>query len=474
MLDVVGAIGYGMYADGRHQSSSIVCGMASGENGNCCGYDVYNNPNSCDYATFEPGQPSSSFLFKSANYNQVSTQTIDNRYYGFKSIAAGGDVGPGAVDGCVCTSISASLGSYSSTYGAYANIGNGFAIGIRYDGTMWSWGANGTGFLGINSTEPKNSPTQIGSGTTWQKVRAGGEHALALKTDGTLWAWGDNYTGQLGDNSTINRSSPVQISANGSNTWIDISAGYRHNIGLQSNGTVWAWGENAFGQLGDGTTTARSSPVQVGTLTSWSKIFAGLRNSYFINTSSQLWSCGDNSGGLVGDNTSTSRSSPVQIGSSYSWVDLYPGVVSLTATVYGITTGSIVGWGAGPFSLNLIAPSTSPRRYPTGLIDILSKPEMQSGSFAYGITNTVYRIDPAYVSGLYFYSAMPFIYKRGEVVLFNSATTTNSRTIYTGRGYHGATAVTGNATANFILKNANKYHASTRISYISRNCYWRS
>lgn len=458
MLDVVGFSGRGMYANSTNQSSSVVCITVNSESGDCCGYDIYNNPLTCDHAGYAPGQPSSSFLFKSANYSQVSTQTIDNRYYGFKSIAAGGDIPPWTIDGdgtgkCTCTSTSASLGSYSSTYGAYADFGNGFVIGIRYDGTMWSWGANGTGSLGINSTAHKSSPTQIGSDTTWQKVRAGREHALALKTDGTLWSWGKNNFGQLGDSSTTNRSSPVQIPASTSNTWTDISAGADYNIGLQSNGTVWTWGENTYGQLADGTTTTRSSPVQVGALTSWSKIFAGLSTSYFINTSSQLWSCGNNLYGIIGDSTTTNRSSPVQIGSENNWIDIY----TTGTTTYGLTTSQLFGWGDFPFSLALNL-GNSPRTYPSSLITAPEfVDEIKSGSFPYGLFNTISKMHPPSVANSsYVNSAMQFIYKRGEVAIFNVPNSIADRTIYTGRGYYGATAVTGNATANFILKNANQ------------------
>ncbi len=95
------------------------------------------------------------------------------------------------------------------------------------------------------------------------RIAAGHDHTLWVKANGTLWAWGDNDYGQLGDGTITDRLFPVQIGAD--NNWVAISAGYFHSLGLKSDGTLWAWGLNNIGQLGDGTTTNRTSPVQIGT-----------------------------------------------------------------------------------------------------------------------------------------------------------------------------------------------------------------
>jgi alpha-tubulin suppressor-like RCC1 family protein len=125
-----------------------------------------------------------------------------------------------------------------------------------------------------------SSPVQIGALTTWSKVAAGNVHSLAIKTDGTLWAWGDNGNGQLGLGNTTNRSSPVQVGAG--TTWARVLCGSGHTIAVKTDGTLWAWGNNSNGQLGLGDTTNRSSPVQVGTATNWLETGFDAGNNYTL------------------------------------------------------------------------------------------------------------------------------------------------------------------------------------------------
>ncbi|RKS23128.1 regulator of chromosome condensation (RCC1) repeat-containing protein [Flavobacterium endophyticum] len=101
----------------------------------------------------------------------------------------------------------------------------------------------------------------------WQTISSGTDHTLALKIDGTLWAWGDNGTGELGDGTTVDKNLPVQIGT--ANDWQKISAGNNFSLAIKTNGTLWAWGTNLFGQLGDGTNISKQSPVQIGTATDW-------------------------------------------------------------------------------------------------------------------------------------------------------------------------------------------------------------
>jgi alpha-tubulin suppressor-like RCC1 family protein len=200
------------------------------------------------------------------------------------------------------------------------SAGRDHSLGLKTDGTLWSWGSNNFGQLGDGtngSGTNKNSPVQIGS-DTWTMVSGGWSHSLALRTDGTLWSWGRNNFGQLGDGSNDNRNSPVQV---GSDTWIMVSAGGYHSLGLKTDGTLWSWGYNYGGQLGDGTNgsgTNKNSPVQVGSDT-WTMVSGGGEHSLGLKTNGTLWSWGINFSGHLGDGSNDNRNSPGQIGSD-SWL----------------------------------------------------------------------------------------------------------------------------------------------------------
>jgi alpha-tubulin suppressor-like RCC1 family protein len=215
----------------------------------------------------------------------------------------------------------------SLTNWAYIDSGYRFTVAIKTDGTLWSWGRNNDGQLGIGNTTFYSSPKQVGSLTTWRlAVAAGGYGAgsskvLAIKTDGTLWAWGGNGTGVLGDGTTTNRSSPVQI-GNLTN-WLYVSTGYQSTIAAKTDGTLWSWGENNSGQLGLGNRTNYSSPKQIGALTSWTKVTSGGGYMLAIKSDGTLWSWGTAGVGTLGLGNTTSYSSPKQVGSLTNWFNVY-------------------------------------------------------------------------------------------------------------------------------------------------------
>ncbi|MCI5146199.1 MAG: hypothetical protein D3923_11885, partial [Candidatus Electrothrix sp. AR3] len=105
------------------------------------------------------------------------------------------------------------------------------------------------------------------------RVAAGRAYTVVVKCDGSLWAWGDNYYGQLGDGTSVNKSSPVQIGA--ATDWQTVATGFDHTIALKKNGSLWAWGDNRYGQLGDGTKVNKNKPVQIGAATDWQIATAG-------------------------------------------------------------------------------------------------------------------------------------------------------------------------------------------------------
>ena len=149
-----------------------------------------------------------------------------------------------------------------------ASPGAFHTVAIKLDGTLWAWGNNGWGQLGDGTFENRNFPVMIGSG--FVSISAGYKHSLAIKTDNTLWAWGNNEFGQLGDGTFDTRNIPVKIgsdyeaiAAGGKGEHSDICH-IDHSIGLKIDGTLWAWGNNTYGQLGNGSNVDQNIPVQIG------------------------------------------------------------------------------------------------------------------------------------------------------------------------------------------------------------------
>jgi alpha-tubulin suppressor-like RCC1 family protein len=125
----------------------------------------------------------------------------------------------------------------------------------------------------------------VGGFSDWISASAGGVHSLGVRANGSLWSWGSNSNGRLGDDTITTQSSPVSV-VGGFSDWISASAGNAHSLGVRANGTVWAWGSNANGRLGDDTITSRSSPVSVvGGFSDWISASAGRYHSLGIRNS---------------------------------------------------------------------------------------------------------------------------------------------------------------------------------------------
>jgi alpha-tubulin suppressor-like RCC1 family protein len=167
-----------------------------------------------------------------------------------------------------------------------------------------------------------SSPVQVGALTDWAQISSNETFCAAVKTNGTLWSWGGNSDGELGQNISysINRSSPVQVGA--LTDWSQVSAGGNFCVAVKTNGTLWSWGLGTFGRLGQDNTVRRSSPVQVGALTDWAQASARLSHCVAIKTNNTLWSWGRNQRGQLGQNNVIDLSSPVQVGSLTSWTRL--------------------------------------------------------------------------------------------------------------------------------------------------------
>jgi alpha-tubulin suppressor-like RCC1 family protein len=198
---------------------------------------------------------------------------------------------------------------------------NGRAFGIKMDGTLWGWGHNATGELGDDSTNWKSSPVQtVTNGTNWKQVASGAYHTAGIKKDGTLWMWGSNYCGQLGDDTTITVSSPIQTICGGTN-WKQVSCGYCHTAAIKNDGTLWMWGSNYFGELGIDNTAFQSSPVQtICGGTNWKQVSCGDFHTVALKNDGTLWLWGKNAYGELGDETTIDKSSPIQtITGGTSW-----------------------------------------------------------------------------------------------------------------------------------------------------------
>ena len=242
-------------------------------------------------------------------------------YSGAKELYAWGpqgttNYGQHGLNNTVYTSSPTQVGTdttWSTVSGAYYA-----AYGVKTDGTLWAWGSNESGALGLNQHDAhRSSPTQI-PGTTWSSPLASGKglEGACTKTDGTLWVWGMNEWGQLGQNNRTSRSSPVQVPGL---TWSSVSGTYKNMIATKTDGTLWSWGYNGVGALGhnQGSSVRYSSPVQIPG-TTWGVTRAGANGSWFnIKTDGTLWACGNGGGGQLAQNSRTHRSSPVQIPGSY-------------------------------------------------------------------------------------------------------------------------------------------------------------
>ena len=197
-------------------------------------------------------------------------------------------------------------------------------VGIKNNGSLWAWGDNIYGQLGIGSyggqlgdgtSVYRANPIRVGLDTNWKQVDAGGFFTIALKNDGSLWAWGNNYEGQLGIG-TVNGNTPngwtIPVKVGNSTDWKQISAGDKHVMALKNDGTLWAWGDNYFGQLGDSTEINKLVPTQIGVNNDWKEIEAGYDNTLAIKNNGSLW--------LIGKpNPYVIYHGPTQLGTDTDW-----------------------------------------------------------------------------------------------------------------------------------------------------------
>ncbi|MGW0736598.1 RCC1 domain-containing protein [Streptomyces sp. NPDC002851] len=199
--------------------------------------------------------------------------------------------------------------------------GGGHSVALRADGTVWAWGHNLFGGLGDGSTDTRLAPVRTLEIDGVTEVVGGGGHTLALREDGTLWAWGRNDRGQVGDGTTETRLTPVPVQGLDDVKVRSFICGYFHSLLVDEDGTLWAWGNNDSGQLGDGTTTNRSLPQRVEGLPPVAAVAGGGGRNEFgpgghtlvLGQDNTLWAFGLNDAGQLGDGTTENRTRPVQV-----------------------------------------------------------------------------------------------------------------------------------------------------------------
>ena len=264
------------------------------------------------------------------------------------------------------------------------------SLGIKSDGTLWTWGQNQAGQLGNGNTDNTSAPAQIGTATNWVSIASGNDFSLGVTADGKLWGWGNNVNGSLGDGTNVSSLTPKQIGTatnwvyvnaclyhgfaidadgrlwaagygilgtpggspanlfslvNADNDWVTVSTGNYHTIAIKKDGTMWGWGRNAEGEAGTGSADLSNvyNPTKIGTDNDWKIIAAGYDHTLAIKNNGSLWAWGQNLEAEVGDGTTVNRiDGPEQIGAATNWAAVAAGYTHSLALT---TDGKLWAWG---------------------------------------------------------------------------------------------------------------------------------
>jgi alpha-tubulin suppressor-like RCC1 family protein len=255
-------------------------------------------------------------------------------------------------------------------------------IGLKTDGTIWGWGQNDEYEMGNNTCCANQlTPIQIGTANHWVDVETSlGASVFVLKNDGTIWGWGLNLAGLLGNSTVMARSVPTQLNAD--TDWASIHVGAAHILALKTDGTLWSWGGGEYGQTGDNFPSSyyRDTPTQVGTDT-WSKVFAGWKVSFGIKPDGTLWAWGLNDVGQLGIGNTTNQFTPVQVGTDTDWVDVVSGGAGNDQfTIATKSDGTVWAWGdnqVGQYGNGTVGNPVYVPTQMTGLCATLSTDEFQ-------------------------------------------------------------------------------------------------
>lgn len=203
--------------------------------------------------------------------------------------------------------------------------GDRHTCAITNDDALYCWGINDNGQLGDGTETNRAAPTQIGSNQDWIAVSAGARHTCGIRSDHSLWCWGDRTDGQVGDGSTAgNRHVPIAVAPQAH--WTDVSAGISHTCALRTNGSIWCWGDNLAGQLGDSTNEPSSTPLRAGSDAGWADVAAsGDAHTCARRHDGTIWCWGSNDRGALGNDSQDGSSEPVQVGDHDGWTSIAAG-----------------------------------------------------------------------------------------------------------------------------------------------------
>ncbi len=257
------------------------------------------------------------------------------------------------------------------------SAGDAHSLAVTADGLVWSWGWNSSGQLGIGTVGDKPTPVAVkGPGGVGQlggvvAVAASSRHSAALKADGTVWAWGWNSDGALG-NTIVGPQSSLPVQVGSLTDVVSISLGFSHGLALKKDGTVWAWGSNLYGQLGDGTKTNRFTPVQVSSLGKVRAIAAGTQFSLALLTTGTVYSWGFNGQGQLGIGPGDNRTIPVPVnGIAHAALDEVIAISASDKLSSGghslalLNDGTVASWGDNTFGQGGNGTSGNPITTPT-------------------------------------------------------------------------------------------------------------
>ena len=217
--------------------------------------------------------------------------------------------------------------------------GDSHSVALRSDGSVWNWGENDQGRLGIGNDQNQSAPVRVFSGV--KDIAAGGLHTLAVKTDGTVWGWGYTYQGQLGTGTTHD-GTRLPVQSIGLSGMRQVSAGYLHSAAVKDDGSVWTWGDNSSGQMGDGTREVRPTPATVAGLPNITAVSAGAYHTVALGSDGSVWAWGNNEFGQLGNGTRERGLFPARVGG-------LPAISAISAgggeTLALATDGTVWVWG---------------------------------------------------------------------------------------------------------------------------------